>query len=416
MDHLARVGAHKEVLPMKKFSQNIAISALLCCCVLYGQGDRGAITGVVTDNSGSLVPGAVIEVVNTATNTRLDTVSTNTGAYRLVGLPVGTYDLTVKAAGFSASIQRGIQIQTNQTATIDVTLTVGAVSESVQVQASTPMIQTESTDVGMVVESKQFVDLPLTLGGGIRNPSDFIKLSPGVSPTGTWTKSISGGGGFQDQVYYDGISLSRGDLSNDAEVNPSVDAIAEFKLITNNYSAEYAHAMGGITSFTMKSGTNALHGTGFYFGRNEKLDARGFFPATRAPSKQNEWGGTIGGPVVLPKIYNGKDKTFWFFSFDQFYRRGGALAGLNTLPTARMVQGDFSEIPRTIYDPESSTDPALRTPFPGNRIPANRISSVSAKMLPYLPTPELPGIVNNSIAPLGSPRADERTLGFKIDH
>ena len=386
------------------------------CCSLLAQGDRGAVTGVVVDSSGSAIPDVTLEIVNTGTNTRFDTVSTSTGAYRLVGLPVGVYDLTAKANGFSTYIQRGIQIQTNQTATVNISLTVGAVTESVTVQGGVPLIQTESADVGMVVESKQFLDMPLTLGGGIRNPSNFIKLSPGVSPTGTWTKSISGGGGFQDQIYYDGIALSRGDLSNDAEVNPSVDAIAEFKLITNNYSAEYAHAMGGVTSFTMKSGTNQLHGTGFEFLRNEKLDARGFFPASRAPSKQNEWGGTLGGPVVLPKLYNGKDKTFWFFSFDQFYRRGGALAGLNTLPTSRMAQGDFSEIPRTIYDPASSTDPALRTPFPGNRIPANRISAVSAKMLPFLPTPELPGIVNNSIAPLGSPRADERTLGFKIDH
>jgi hypothetical protein len=384
--------------------------------LLFAQGDRGAITGVITDKSGAAVPDVAIEVVNTATNARFDTVSTGTGAYRVVGLPIGIYDLTAKSTGFSTYVQRGIQIQTNQTAAVDISLAVGAVTENVTVEASVPLIQTESTDVGMVVESKQFLDMPLTLGGGIRNPSNFIKLSPGVSPTGTWTKSISGGGGFQDQIYYDGIALSRGDLSNDAEVNPSVDAIAEFKLITNNYSAEYAHAMGGVTSFTMKSGTNDLHGTGFYFVRNEKLDARGFFPATRAPSKQNEWGGTMGGPLVIPKLYNGKDKTFWFFSFDQFYRRGGALAGLNTLPTARMQQGDFSEIPRTIYDPASSPDPANRTPFPGNRIPTNRFSSVSSKMLPFLPVPELPGIVNNSIAPLGSPRADERTLGFKIDH
>ena len=126
---------------------------------------------------------------------------------------------------------------------MDISLTVGTVTENVTVEATVPLIQTESTDVGVVVSSKQFLDMPLTLGGGIRNPSNFIKLSPGVSPTGTWTKSISGGGGFQDQIYYDGIALSRGDLSNDAEVNPSVDAIAEFKLITNNYSAEYAHAM-----------------------------------------------------------------------------------------------------------------------------------------------------------------------------
>ena len=402
---------------MTKLPSLKVFGCLLLSTLAFAQGDRGAITGLITDKSGGAVPNVAIEVVNTATNARFETVSTGTGSYRLVGLPIGLYDLTAKAAGFNASVQRAVQIQTNQTATIDIGLNVGAVSESVTVQGGNPIIQTESADVSMVVEAKQFLDLPLTLGGGIRNASSFIKLSPGVSPTGTWTKSISGGGGFQDQVYYDGIALSRGDLSNDSEVNPSVDAIAEFKLITNNYSAEYAHAMGGITSFTMKSGTNQIHGTAFEFLRNEKMDARGFFPASRAPSKQNEWGATIGGPVVLPKIYNGKDKTFFFFSFDQFYRRGGALAGLNTLPTSRMAQGDFSELgSRIIYDPASSAIAGSRTPFAGNRIPANRFSKVSSVMLPFIPAPELAGLVNNSIAPLASPRADERTSGFKMDH
>ena len=220
---------------------------------VFAQGDRGAITGLITDNSGAAVPNVALEAVNTATNARFETLSTSTGSYRLVSLPIGIYDVTAKASGFNAAVQRGVQIQTNQTATIDIGLTVGAVTDSVTIQGGVPLIQTESADVGMVVESKQFLDMPLTLGGGIRNASSFIRLSPGVSPTGTWTKSISGGGGFQDQIYYDGIALSRGDLSNDAEVNPSVDAIGEFKLITNNYSAEYAHAMGGVTSFTMKS-------------------------------------------------------------------------------------------------------------------------------------------------------------------
>lgn len=397
---------------MRTFQQRL-LSALfvLLSVSAFAQGDRGAITGLITDKSGAAIPNVAIEAVNTATNGRFETISTSTGSYRLVGLPPGVYNVTAKANGFNASVQSGVQIQTNQTATIDIGLTVGAVTESVTVQGGVPLIQTESSDVGMVVESKQFLDMPLTLGGGIRNASSFIRLAPGVTPTGTWTKSISGGGGFQDQIYYDGISLSRGDLSNDAEVNPSVDAIGEFKLITNNYSAEYAHAMGGVTSFTMKSGTNQFHGTAFEFLRNEKLDARGFFPTVRAPSKQNEWGGTIGGPVVIPKVYNGKDKTFWFFSFDQFYRRGGALGGLNTLPTSNMAKGDFSELgSKLIYDPTT------RTPFPNNRIPSNRFSSVSSKMLPFLPAPELPGLVNNSIAPLGSPRADERTAGFKIDH
>jgi hypothetical protein len=386
----------------------------LAAAALFAQGDRGAITGVSKDKTGLAVPNVTVEAVNTATNSRFETVSTNTGSYRLVGLPIGIYDVSAKATGFSTAVQRGVQIQTNQTVLLDINLTVGSVTESVTVEAGVPLIQTESTDVGMVVESKQFLEMPLTLGGGIRNASSFIRLSPGVTPTGTWTKSISGGGGFQDQIYYDGIALSRGDLSNDAEVNPSVDAIGEFKLITNNYSAEYAHAMGGVTSFTMKSGTNQLHGTGFEFLRNEKLDARGFFPSVRAPSKQNEWGGTLGGPVVIPKLYDGKDKTFWFFSFDQFYRRGGALGGLNTLPTANMVKGDFSELgSKLVYDPSSG---ATRSPFPANRIPAARFSAVSSKMVPFIPAPELPGLVANSIAPLGSPRADERTAGFKMDH
>ncbi len=391
---------------------------------LLAQGDRGSISGVIVDPSGAAVPGVTVEALHLATNFRAETVSTNTGAYRLVALPVGVYNVTAKGSGFQGYTRAGVQIQVNQTATIDISLRVGEVSETVTVEGGVPLIQTESSDVGMVVDSKQFLDLPLTLGGGIRNPSSFIKLSPGVDPRSTWNKSISGGGSFQDMTYYDGIALSRGDLGNDGEVNPSVDAIAEFKLITNNYSAEYAHALGGITSFTMKSGTNSLHGTGFYFVRNEKLDARGFFPSSRAPAKQNEWGGTVGGPVWIPKLYNGKDRTFWFFSFDQFYRRGGQLAGLNTLPTANMQNGDFNEIAtigrRTIYDPATNFAGAdgrtQRMPFPGQVIPRNRWSSVSTAMLEFHPKPELPGIVNNSIAPLGSPFADQRTMGFKLDH
>jgi hypothetical protein len=158
---------------------------LLCSVLAFGQGDRGAITGLITDKSGAAIPNVSIEAVNSATNGRFETISTSTGSYRLVGLPPGIYDITAKANGFNASVQRGVQIQTNQTATIDIGLTVGAVTESVTVQGGVPLIQTESSDVGMVVESKQFLDMPLTLGGGIRNASSFIRLAPGVTPTGT---------------------------------------------------------------------------------------------------------------------------------------------------------------------------------------------------------------------------------------
>jgi hypothetical protein len=396
----------------------VLLTSLVAVGTVWAQGDRGAISGLVMDSSSAAAPGVTIEVVHTATNFRTETVSTGTGAYRFVGLPIGMYNLTARASGFQTFIQQGIQIQVNQTATVNIALTVGQLTETVTVQGGVPLIQTESSDVGVVVESKQFLDLPLTLGGGIRNPSSFIKLSPGVDPRSTWNKSISGGGSFQDMTYYDGIALSRGDLSNDGEVNPSVDAIAEFKLITNNYSAEYSHAMGGITSFTMKSGTNQVHGSAFYFVRNEKLDARGFFPARRAPAKQNEYGLSGGGPVFIPKLYNGKDRTFFFVSWDQFYRRGGQLAGLNTIPTALMQTGNFSELPRAIYDPATTAPGStpLRTPFPGAIIPQNRWSPISSKMLPFHPKPDRPGIVNNIEAPLGSPLVDQLTAGGKFDH
>ena len=198
-------------------------------------------------------------------------------------------------------------------------------------------------------------------------------------------------------------------------MNPSVDAIGEFKLVTNNYSAEYTHALSGVTSFTMKSGTNQLHGSAFHFLANDKLDARGFFNPTKAPRKQNEWGFTLGGPVVLPKLYNGRDKTFWFFSLDQYYIRGGQLGGLNTLATSRMLNGDFGEWAAPIGDPNTTAN-GTRLVFPNNLIPRNRFSAISTKMLQYYPAAELPGIANNSIAPLGSPFADQRTSGFKIDH
>ena len=184
---------------IRRFSVSLLLS--LCTPILLAQGDRGSIAGLVSDPSGSVIAGATIEAVNQATNLKADTVTTATGIYRLVALPVGRYTLTATVPGFQIYVRQDIQVQVNQT-TIDIGSRVGQVAETV---------------------------------------------------------TVSGGGSFTDMTYYDGIALSRGDLSNDAEVNPSVDAVEEFKLVTNNYSAEYAHALGAITSFTMKSGTSLLY-------------------------------------------------------------------------------------------------------------------------------------------------------------
>ena len=397
----------------------ITILAAILCTTLLGQADRGTVTGTITDATGAVVPGVPLTLRNAATNLTYSTPSSDNGSYTFLNLPVGIYTLFVEAKGFQRQEVKGIEVQVNQQARIDLSMHVGDVTQTVEVQASAAMIQTESTDVGTVINDKRFLDLPLTLGGGIRNPSAFIFLAPGVSGN-SWEKHVGGGGSFNDQVYYDGIALSRGDLSNDAEVNPSVDAIAEYKLITNNYSAEYSHALAGVTSYTMKSGTNEFHGNAFEFNDNNHFDARGFFSPTKAFRNQNEYGFTLGGPIWIPKIYNGRNKTFFFVSYDQFNLRGGQLTGLNTIPTSRMLQGDFGEWPGAIYDPRStklnSDGSASRTPFPGNIIPRSQFSAVTSKMLPFIPSPTLGSLTNNIIAPLGSPRTDQRSHGFKIDH
>jgi len=395
----------------------LILSIVLLPPCANAQGDRATIAGLASDSSGAAVVGASIRIVNVDTNLTLDTVTNETGNYRLVAVPVGVYTLTATSPGFQTYERQNIQANGNQTTVVEVAFEVGALTETVTVTgAAIPLISPESAEVGVVVESKKFLNLPLTLGGGIRNPSSFIQLSPGVASTSTWNKSINGGRQFDDETYYDGIALSRGDLSNDGEVNPSVDAIAEFKLISNNYSAEYSHAVGGITSFTLKSGTNQLHGSGFHFFRNDKLDARSFFSAGKSPVRQNEWGGTLGGPLV-------KNRTFWFFSFDQFYRRGDQVGGLNTLPTALMQQGDFGELiaedNRPIYDPMTTAqgpNGAVRDPFPNAIIPDTRWSRVTSVMLPFHPKPALPGIAQNDIAPLASNFQDHRHTGFKMDH
>ena len=386
---------------------------------LFAQADRGSISGTVSDASGAAVTATTLVLQNQATNLTYTAATSAAGAYSFLNLPVGTYNLAAEAKGFQRSEVKNIPVQVNQQAIVNVGLQVGAVNQTIEVEASAAMIQTGSTDVGTVMDSNRLLDLPLTLGGGIRDPSAFIFLAPGVSGN-TWEKHVGGSGSFTDQIYFDGIALVRGDLANDAEVAPSVDAIDEYKLITNNYSAEYAHALGGVTSFTMKSGTNDFHGTAFEFADNNHFDARGFFPATKAYRNQNEWGFTLGGPVWIPKIYRGRNKTFFFVDYDQFHIRGGQLTGLNTTPTPLMLQGNFSQLPGPIYDPRSTaidaSGAASRTPFPGNIIPQSAFSSVTSKMLQYIPGAPLPGLANNAIAPLGSPSGDARTHGVKGDH
>jgi len=376
------------------------------------------------DSSQAVVPNVEITITHTETNVSTTTRTGPSGVYTLMRVPVGTYTLVTKKDGFRSHQQTQIPVLEGDTLRLDITLEVGQVSETVTVTGAAPLVQSENAQVGMTLTSSQFTELPLTLGGGIRNPSSFIFLQPGVAAGGTtWTKQINGVSSFTDQVYYEGVSLSRGDTANDAEVNPSVDAIAEFKLISNNYSAEYTHALGGVTTFNMKSGTNGLHGNGFWLNDVEDYNARNFFQPTRPVYRQNNWGFTVGGPILLPKIYNGRNKSFFFFALDQFYLRSPGSPGLGTVPTSKMLGGDFSEWVGAgdgmIYNPRSQSTVngvVVRDPFPNNIIPKSMWSRISSLMVGMEPQPTYAGLTSNYQLASGSPSTDQRTGGFKIDH
>ena len=400
----------------------LALVLTLVPGLLLAQADRGTITGIVTDPSGAAIAGVQITATHAETNVATRTTTGPTGNYVLSRLPIGAYSLTAQSQGFRTYQQTEIRVQVDQTARIDLTLTLGDVRETVTVTGEAPIIQTESAEVSMVVNSKEFLLLPLTLGGGLRHPMTFGQLSPGVTPGQTYdAKRISGGLAFADRVFYDGIALNR------ASADPfhvSVESIAEFKLISNNYSAEFARATGGVTTFSVRSGTNAVHGNAFEFNSIEKYNARNFFEPAKAPYKQNSWGGTVGGPVLLPKVYDGRNKTFFFFSLEWYHRRSPGSAGLGTVPTLQMLDGNFGEWAAAgrgvIYDPATGRRDAagryIRDAFPQNLIPKARWSQVSTKMAALQPPPDYLGLTRNYQLQRAQSGGSLRTEGLKIDH
>ena len=353
------------------------------------------------------------------------TVSTSTGGYRVNDLAIGRYDVTVEATGFKTSLQKGVEIQISTVASLNVTLQPGNVKESVTVSADAPTIQTDSSDVGTVVEDKQIHDLPLSLNSTgqsfVRSPETFIFLTPGTIGQGTtgdhasagiYETKISGGQNFGSEILLDGASVQRSDSGTAFDQTaPSVEALTEFKVTTSTPSAQFGHTSGGVESFTTKSGSNRYHGSIFELFRNEALDANSWdndFLAVKKPrDRQNDFGGALGGPVRIPFLYDGHDKTFFFFAWEQYRNRRGLSNQPVTLPTAAERGGDFSALlgadtgianPCTpgqdvlqgqIFDPSTTQvvgGQTCRIPFAGNKI--TNISAVAQKILAYLPATE----------------------------
>lgn len=358
----------------------------------------GQIGGRVLDPSGAPVPAAQIKIRNTANGAERKVATASEGLYLLPLLSPGTYDVSASVPGFKSALRSGVELAVDQKTQVDFTLEVGTVSERVEVTAAAAQLNTTEASQGQVIDNKRVVELPING----RYYGDLALLSAGTvqSAAGSRYNSFSSGGQRVTQNSYllDGIDNNSVELAGAGRrpemVQPSIDAVQEFKVQTNAYAAEFGRAMGAIINLTLKSGTNDIHGSAFEFLRNEKLDAKNFFtPASAAkpPFKRNQYGFSIGGPVVIPKLYNGRNKTFFFTDYEGTRIRETATI-ISTLPTTRMRSGNFSELTRRINDPASGQ------PFPNNEIPASRLDPLSANLIKLYPNTQSAALANNYTA------------------
>jgi hypothetical protein len=363
--------------------RTLLLTSILCCMAiavdpLSAQIDTGGITGTVTDPLGAIVPGATILLTNDGTGVILSTKSTSTGTYSLNDIRPGSYTLSAEVAGFHKFVEKGLQVHLQNTLTIDIPFSTGAVNQQVTVTAAAPLLQAENAAVGQTITSQTVNDLPL-------NGRDWTSL--GQLAAGTSTAPVgnpSSNSGSTDAAYFsvDGVNLWQNDfrlngindnieiyggssVGSNAAIIPPPDAIQEFKLQNGNFNAEFGHSTGGVINAAIKSGTNRLHGDLWEYFRNTDLDANIFFkptPTSPVPAyHQNQFGATLGGPVYIPKIYNGRDKTFFFVDY-QGNRLVTPAPATSTVPTANMINSNFTNLQDLItYNGGTGTDDLGRT-------------------------------------------------------
>ena len=400
---------------------------------VYAQTITALLEGQVRDATGATVPVAQVRIVNTATNVETSVKTGQDGRFIAPSLPPGPYELTITAAGFKKAQRGGLVLEVNQAARLEITLEIGAVSETIDVTAQAPVLESTNASVGQVIDNRHIINLPLNQ----RNPFALVFLAPGVTGSvgfqfNAINFSANGGRPGTNEILLDGIPSSPPAVQGISvfTIFPSVDAVEEFKVQTNNYSAEFGRSGGAIVNLIYKSGTNTPHGSVFEFLRNSKLDANSFFNnrngVSLASFKRNQFGGSFGAPVWIPRVYNGRNRTFFFADFEGL-RQGSASNTLDTVPTAAQRTGDFSGLytaagaPVLIYDPSTtvrSGSAYVRSPFPGNRVPANRIDAVARNVMKYYPLANVPGTPNsgtNNFATSGTGTININQWDVKVD-
>jgi len=394
---------------MSSLSRSIGLSALGCLIAAsaWGQEFRATVTGRVTDPAGLAMPGVTVSATNNATNEVASAVTSSEGVYSLPFLRPALYTISAELSGFRRHTQDRIQLELGQTVTLNITLQIGNVAETVTVTAESPLLESSRADRGMVIDNQRITELPLNA----RNPFMLSYLSPGITYNGPaiyqrpfdngaiadW--SINGGQNRNNEFLLDGAPNNSIQGGNNIAYVPPVDAVQEFKIITNSYDAQYGRTAGGVINVSLKSGTNAFHGTVYEFARRKAFDSNEYQFKLRGTAKPNhkldQYGFQIDGPVRIPGMYDGRSKTFFMFNYEG-YKEATPNPATYTVPDEAQLRGDFSNLRNstgqliTIYDPRTGRDVNgtwVRNAFEGNIIPQDRINPMARQFLQYFLRP-----------------------------
>jgi hypothetical protein len=409
--------------------------------VCFGQLNRASLSGTITDASGAVVPSAKITVTNDVTHDQLTTTSNGSGVYDLVAIPIGTYTVVVEKEGFANNTSSGVHLLMGASVLLDFTLAVKSVAQQVEVKTEAPamLMEERSSTEGTLIETTQLAEMPLQVSGEKRDPSSFFQTIPGfVASTAGFQNNINGGMGGYSEIQMDGVSADTYAAMRGAmEGSPSVEVMDEFKVV-QSIAPEYGATGGSFISFVSKSGTNQLHGDAYDYVRNQDLDGRSFFASNVAVDQQNEIGATLGGPVVLPKIYNGHNKTFFFVNFTLYLYHSTTAGAVYTLPTPAMQGGDLTgflgsqigtdQLGRPVYSGEIYDPSTTRSDGAGgfirdpltyngklNMINPAVFSSVSKKWNSFYPSGISSALVNNYVGASGLSSTWNDDIFGKID-
>ena len=411
------------------FTQLLSLALLLQGIALKAQ-VQNAISGTVMDSSGALIVGANVTVRNLATGVVSQTATSSVGIYLVIGLKPGSYSVTVEAKGFERSVETNVTVEIAKTSTVDLRLVPGATSTVVSVEANAISLNTTSPQLGTTFEPELVQTAPIEINSLARQLDSFMYLAPGVQGN-AGAHNINGGLTLENEVQFNGVPVAFVQYQgNQTYINPPYEMVNEFRVNSSTFEATYGVGQGAVT-YNMANGTNQLHADAFYILRNQLFDSDGFFPTYFRPDgdpappidQQNDYGFTVSGPVILPKLYNGKNRTFFLVSSDWF-RQNQAQNSIGTVPTPAMKNGDFSSfvdasgnvIP--IYDPLTGKQFIYNGEL--NVIPPSRISPIAQSVLPFIPDPDRAGVVfglqSNESPHVPSVAISQYLWGYTLDH